>query len=49
MKSLDGDKGASKVIAGHDINTVKFEQGIIDIDTPEDYQNLIAIEDSRWK
>jgi molybdenum cofactor cytidylyltransferase len=49
LKSLNGDKGAGKIIALHHINTVNFEEGIIDIDTPDDYQKLITIEDERWK
>lgn len=40
---LQGDTGARKIIQQHlsDVATVPFEKGNIDIDTQEDYENLL--------
>lgn len=42
LKALKGDQGARKLIANTDqkIAFVSFEQGIIDVDTPEDLERL---------
>lgn len=41
LKNLSGNAGAGKIICKHKVNTVKFEKGIIDIDTQEDYSKLV--------
>jgi len=40
---LKGNEGAKKILKIHanDIVTIPFEQGSIDIDTPEDYNQLL--------
>ena len=44
LLELKGQEGAKKILAKfqNDLNTVSFERGNIDIDTPEDYDKLIA-------
>jgi molybdenum cofactor cytidylyltransferase len=44
LMELNGDKGAKKLILTYSgqVALVPFEMGIIDIDTKEDYQNLIG-------
>jgi molybdenum cofactor cytidylyltransferase len=41
LLTLDGEKGAKPVLMSHldEAHLVRFEQGIIDLDTPDDYQN----------
>lgn len=43
LLTLDGDQGARKIVAKYpySIQSVPFEKGEIDVDTEEDYQNLI--------
>lgn len=43
LLSLNGQEGAKKVLKNHpnDIATVPFDEGCLDIDTPEDYERLI--------
>lgn len=43
LLSLSGDVGAKKIIINRDTEVAKlhFEKGVIDIDTMDDYQNLI--------
>lgn len=43
LKKLQGDSGAKKIIMHHADKTVtlSFQQGIIDIDTKSDYENLL--------
>ena len=43
LLQLQGDTGARKIIQQHinDVATVPFVKGKIDIDTPEDYENLL--------
>ena len=43
LMSLQGDKGARKILANHpdELSIVNFENGIIDIDTKADYENLL--------
>lgn len=42
LMALDGEQGAKKIIQQNmeDVETFQFEQGAIDIDTKEDYENL---------
>ena len=44
LLELKGQEGAKKILAKfqNDLNTVSFERGNIDIDTPEDYDKLMA-------
>ncbi len=44
---LQGKDGAKKILKDHanDIATIPFEQGGIDIDTPEDYERLRGLND----
>ena len=44
---LQGNEGAKKILITHanQIATIPFEQGSIDIDTPDDYENLIKLSD----
>lgn len=43
LKNLSGKEGAKKLLKIHtnDVATVPFPQGSIDVDTEEDYQNLL--------
>ncbi|MEZ4894497.1 MAG: hypothetical protein R2778_15975 [Saprospiraceae bacterium] len=43
--SLEGEEGAKKIFKTnpHDLTTVAFPQGDIDIDTPEDYAELLKM------
>jgi len=43
LLSLNGSEGAKKILKNHpqEIEAIPFEQGGIDIDTPEDYERLI--------
>ena len=43
LMALQGDVGAKKIIQNRkqDVVTVLFDKGIVDIDTPEDYENLL--------
>jgi molybdenum cofactor cytidylyltransferase len=45
LLQLQGDTGARKIIQQriHEVATVPFEKGNVDIDTEEDYANLIKI------
>ena len=42
LMNLTGEQGAKKIIQQNmdDVETFEFEQGSIDIDTKEDYENL---------
>jgi molybdenum cofactor cytidylyltransferase len=42
---LQGHEGAKKILKNHadDITTIPFEQGVIDIDTPTDYEQLLSL------
>ena len=44
LKSLNGNQGAKNIVKlnMHDVCTVEFEKGNIDIDTKEDYEYLIS-------
>ena len=44
LKSLSGNQGAKNIVKGNmaDVCPVEFEKGNIDIDTKEDYENLIS-------
>jgi len=44
LKSLDGNQGAKNIVKLNksDVCPVEFEKGRIDIDTKEDYENLIS-------
>ena len=44
LKSLKGNQGAKNIVKLnlHDVCSVKFEKGSIDIDTKEDYEHLIS-------
>ncbi len=43
LMSLSGDTGARKILdkMREDVVTIDFEMGIVDIDTPEDYERLL--------
>jgi molybdenum cofactor cytidylyltransferase len=43
LLSLEGDEGAKKILLAHkdDVATIEFPQGAIDIDTQEDFDNLL--------
>jgi len=53
LLSLQGDQGAKKIVGQHldDLATVGFEQGAIDIDTPEDMihlsQKLVTVSEAQ--
>lgn len=44
LLNLKDNQGAKNILISqsHDLETITFEKGAIDIDTPEDYSNLIA-------
>ncbi len=44
LLALKGDMGAKKLIGNHeaDVSVLYFEKGVLDIDTPQDYKNLIG-------
>lgn len=44
LMQLEGDKGARKLLdqLGDDVSLVTFKDGITDIDTKKDYENLLA-------
>ncbi|MEL7038180.1 MAG: nucleotidyltransferase family protein [Cyanobacteria bacterium J06592_8] len=46
---LSGNKGAKKVIQTHidRVTTVPFPLGLMDIDTPQDYQHLLELEENQ--
>lgn len=42
LMSLQGEEGAKKIIiANDDVTTIDFPQGVIDIDTKKDYEDLL--------
>jgi len=47
LTSLKGDEGAKKIIYQNlaNVASIPFEKGSIDIDTKEDYQRLLALEE----
>jgi len=47
LLSLQGQEGAKKILKDHNSSTavIAFEQGSIDIDTPEDYKQLLNLSD----
>lgn len=51
LTQLSGDRGARQIIQKYiqQVARVPFPQGIIDIDTPQDYSNAIAIESNKLK
>jgi len=44
---LQGHEGAKKIVTTHanKVATIPFDEGSIDIDTPDDYENLIKLRD----
>ncbi|MDY7020771.1 MAG: nucleotidyltransferase family protein [Cyanobacteriota bacterium] len=46
---LSGNKGAKKIIQTYinEVTAVHFSSGLIDIDTPQDYQNLLGLADNQ--
>jgi molybdenum cofactor cytidylyltransferase len=44
LLKLSGDVGAKNILQqrGTEVAKLHFEEGLVDIDTPEDYQQLLA-------
>jgi molybdenum cofactor cytidylyltransferase len=40
LLTLPDDQGAKNVIAAHDVTAIDFPEGVVDIDTPNDFANL---------
>ena len=38
---LDDEQGAKKIIQQHEVETINFPEGAIDLDTPEEYNNFV--------
>ena len=45
LRALAASAGAKSLIESHDAATIAFEEGAIDIDTPEDFERLNEIRD----